>query len=400
MTHLEQLDRRAGWRVPTSVTRSLCTAALALVAACGGPDKGAATTPAGNPGPGVAGDPANMDPDGYEPGATDVEGGDPGAGGEPGGDGGEVGGDDAGEPALRPPGVDLSPEEQARAVAKHVAAARQALGGATPDPDRAITEAEQALAADETSVEAMVLLAHANYVKGYHDLAEDILTKAFERGGKQSKEAHFLLGLVYERTERKDKAPAEYLAALAIDPNYRSALINLGVHHLANKRYADAVQVYERLTGDLGVNTPVTWTNLGSAYRGLSVEYALSDTNRRNQLLLAAERAYRRAISLAKNYALAYYNLGILYLDADPFPQGDGDMDRLARLRRAKTYFDEYRRLPGADQKLVDQTAATAQKLIDREELLRKRQAEREAKRRAAEEQRKNQPAGSDDGFE
>ena len=32
----------------------------------------------------------------------------------------------------------------------------------------------------------------------------------------------------------------------------------------------------------------------------------------------------------------AHFNLGLLYLDADPYPEGQGEMDRLKRLQRAK----------------------------------------------------------------
>lgn len=404
MIAMSPRDRTRRSRVPRSVPR-LATALFAcvLAAGCGGKDKQPTTTPSGAAGPGQAGDPADMDPEGgYQPGDSDVVGGggQPGDPGEPGAEPGEPGAE-PGEPAIRPPGVDLSPEQQRKVVSQHVRAGRAALRGASPDPDAAIAEAEAALQADETSVDAMIILAHANVIKGYHDLAEDILGKALERGGQQNKQAHFLLGLVYEHTDREDQAPAEYQAALAIDPSYTSALMNLGVHHLANKRYEEALRVYERLTSQLGVNTPAAWTNLASAHRGRSADFALTDAARRRQHILEAEKNYRRAISLDKNYSHAYYNLGILYLDAEPFPDRDGEMDRLARLKRAKTYFDEYRRLAGADQKLVDQTSAVAQKLIDREQLLRKKQAEREAKRKAAEERRKKQGDElGDDGFE
>jgi tetratricopeptide (TPR) repeat protein len=304
-------------------------------------------------------------------------------------------------PGVKPPTLDIDPAEKKRKVDAHLGVGDAALNQATPDANTAIREAELALQVDESNVPAMVMLAHGNYLKGYYDLAEDILKKALKRGGTSNKKAYFLLGLVYEHTDREDKAPLLYQNALTLDPNYKSALINIGVHHLRNKRYADAVAVYERLTGQLGVISAAAWSNLGSGYRGLSAEFTTTDMNRRNQLVLKAEETYRRAVSADKNYANAYYNMGLLYLDADPFPKGAGEMDRLKRLKTAKNYFDEYRRLPGADQKLVDETAGVAQKLIDKEELLRKKQAEREAKRKAREAARtKNADLDSDEGFE
>ena len=309
---------------------------------------------------------------------------------------------------LRPPGLDIAPAERDRQVKSHVQRASSALQN-NADPDRAISEAKSALLIDETSIDAMVLLAHGNIIKGYYDLAEDILMKAFERGGKSNKKAFFLLGLVYENTKRPEKAPIAYKNALTLDPNYTSALMNLGVNHLSTKRYLDAVKIYERLTSELGMDQALVWTNLGSAYRGHSLDFATTDITMRNRLVLKAEEAYKRAISRDKNYGNAYYNMGLLYLDADPYPVGNGEMDRVVRLKNAKTYFDEYRRLPKSDQKLVDETAAVAQKLLDREALLRKKKAAREAKRRAHEEKMRkraedkkngNDEFDDDEGFE
>jgi tetratricopeptide (TPR) repeat protein len=278
------------------------------------------------------------------------------------------------------------------------------------DPDLAIREASAALQADETSVDAMVLLAHGNFAKGYLDMAEDILGKALARGGSTNKQAHFLMGLILDRTDRLDKAMRQYEAAVAIDPNYSSAVMNLGVHYLRNKRYSDALTLYQRLTGELGYSSPAAFTNLGSALRGHSADFNTTDIAKRNDLLLKAEHAYKRAVSVKKDYGNAYYNLGLLYLDADPFPAGNGDMDRLKRLTQAKTYFDEYRRLPGADQTLADEQVGVAQKLIDREEKLRKKAADRAArdaakaaaaKKKAEEAAKKGKkPTDDDEGFQ
>ncbi len=370
---------------------------LALSAgACGGKDKKKKTTPTstgsvtdGTPlDPGF--DPANMDPDGEVPGA------DPNDRPPDSIDPEDV--DDGTPPELRPPGLDMSAAEKRAKVDQHLQQATAAIQN-NADPTRAIEQAKAALQVDETSIDAMVLLAHGNIIKGYYDLAEDVLMKAFERGGKSNKKAFFLLGLVYEKTKRPDKAPIAYQNALSLDPNYKSAIMNLGVHHLGTKRYQDAVRAFERLSSQLGMNVASVWTNLGSGYRGLSLEFAITDVAKRNQLIKNAEMAYKRAISIDKNYGHAYYNMGLLYLDADPFPTPSGEMDRVTRLKQAKTYFDEYRRLPGADQKLVDATAAITQKLIDREELLRKKKADRAARQRALDEKKKKRGGSDDDEF-
>jgi tetratricopeptide (TPR) repeat protein len=318
--------------------------------------------------------PADIDPEGGLPNP-----GDPGDS--------TVGPD--GKPAITPPGLDLSPTEKKRRVTKAVGAGNAALTGRNPDSDEAVRQAKIALSVDEMSVDAMIVLAHANIVKRYYDQATDVLEKALERGGAKRREIHFLFGLVYDRTEQHDKAFAAYRRAVALSPGYTSALMNLGVHYLRNQRYADATQIFERLTGELDYRSAAAWTNLGSAYRGRSAEFTIGSETARNQMIQRAEKTYKQAISRDKTYANAYYNLGLLYLDSDPFPTTGGkELDNLRRLRRAKSYFDEYRRLPGADVKRVDDVAATAQKLIEREERLRKKREERERRKREREKRR------------
>ena len=349
----------------------------AALAACSGGGKKDTTAPGGG--------------GGDDGGGTAQGGGDGGGGDGGGGDGGGVigagesgGGDpnfDPG-PGPMPPGLDLSPEKKKAQVTEHVKRGQEGLDRAN-DPNFAIQEAKAALAVDETSVDAMVLLAQANYVKGYYDQVEDVLTKALERGGAKNKKLHFLMGLIHEKANHPEKALDSYSKAVALDPNYKSALMNLGVHLLKNKKWDEAVSTYERLTGELGLKTAAAFTNLGSAYRGQSAEFTTSDMKKRNELLLKAESSYNKAKSIQKTYANAYYNLGLLYLDADPFPQGKDDMDLIKRLQRAKSFFDDYRSMPGADQKLADEQVAVAQKLIDKEQRARQKAAEREAKQKA-----------------
>jgi tetratricopeptide (TPR) repeat protein len=335
---------------------------VAALAACGGTDRKGAT----EPGQGAAGPRAGA---GGSDGATPE-----------GGIGDES--DEGGAPGVRPPGLDLPPAEKQRRVAEHLKRGQAALESSN-DPDVAIGESKAALAVDETSVDAMVLLAHAYYAKGYYDLVQDVLEKALQRGGEGNKKLHFLFGLVHDRNEKPDQALESYQKAVALDPSYKSALMNLGVHLLRNRRYQEAVSLYERLTGELRYRTAASLTNLGSAYRGLSAGFGTSDISKRNELLLRSERTYKQALAANRNYANAYYNTGLLYLDADPFPEGGNDMDLIKRLQRAKSQFDEYRRLPGADQKLADEQVAVAQKLIDKEERARQKAREREAKQKA-----------------
>lgn len=389
----DDLDRPRRSRVTRKVARVsprlLCVlASLLLLAACPNRNKKSKT------GPGAtgsnAGGPAHPEdavPEGGLPGYVPPEGRDPAPENGSAKGGAETGDAAKPAPAIRPPGLDLAPAEKKRRVAEHLAKGKSALAGAGPAPDEAIRQAQLALSVDETSVEAMVLLADADIQKRYYDQAQDILEKALERGGSRTREVHFLLGLVHDRLDEPDKAFAAYRRAVVLSPNYKSALMNLGVHYLRNQRYADAQTVYEKLTGELGYRTAAAWTNLGSAYRGRSAELAPTDVGARNQMILKALATYRRALSVNKRYANAYYNLGLLYLDSDPFPvasngQRANEMDNLKRLQMAKSYFDQYRREPGADLKRVDAVAATAAKLISREERIREKRRQMEERRK------------------
>lgn len=284
---------------------------------------------------------------------------------------------DPGKPApppIVPPDLDLPAADQQERVQAHLANARGALRGAARDPDRALSEARAALRADAGNIDAVVLMAHAYHAKDLDDTAEVVLDMVYkEREASRSNPGlYHVYGLIYDATGRPERALLAYQKAVALDPDHRSALINLGAHFLDNRMFADAVRIYERLTRELGAASAAIWTNLGSAYRGHSSDYP-AESPRHGELLRQAETAYRRALSVDRRYANAYYNLGLLYLDAGDFPGPGGPMDKLERLQRAKTYFDEYRGSRGADMDLVADRLKQVDKLIKRETKRRKR---------------------------
>jgi tetratricopeptide (TPR) repeat protein len=151
------------------------------------------------------------------------------------------------------------------------------------------------------------------------------------------------------------------------------------VHQLENKQYDRAQQTFERLTKEMNRNDAVTLTSLGSAYRGRSADYP-AGSNERNQLIMASEAAYKRALSANANYGPAYFNLALLYLDADPFPSGGGALDTLQRLNAAKAFLDQYKNAPGVDIALYDERMKDVTKAISREEKKRAKAAKAKAK--------------------
>ena len=364
------------------------SSALVSAAACGGGKKGKTTPAAGDKTGG--GDAKGMG-DGTEPdGVGDGSGSGSGSGDVtlPGGGGGSDdgaggGGSDDGvevvkaPPPILPPNYDISPDQARNEVTKRLTTARAMLSATPPDSDGAIREARATLAADGTNVDAIVVIAHANYHKRLYDTAEVILDDLFKhRSASQTNPyLYYVYGLVYDQLGEKQKAFLAYQKATQLDPAYSAALVNLGTHLLANKQYDEARATYERLTGEINRSDAPTWNGLGAAYRGKAADFEATSPER-GTWLLKAEGAFKRAQGLNRNYGQAYYNLGLLYLDADPFPvEGGQPLDTLVRLNKAKTYFDEYKNLPGVDMSLYDERTKDVTKLIKREEKKRKRAA-------------------------
>jgi tetratricopeptide (TPR) repeat protein len=271
----------------------------------------------------------------------------------------------AATPQVTMPNYDPDPAQARAQVDQHLQVARQALAGATPDPDTALREARLALDLDAASVEAAAMVAFAYYHKKLYDTAELVLDDLFKRdAAKQSANVYYVYGLVYDHTSRPDQAVLSYKKALDINPNHASALVNLGVHQLQNTRYPEALATFERLVNQFGRSDVVTLTSLGSAYRGHAADYPATSPEHDDNVR-RAEAAYKRALQASPSYGPAYYNLGLLYLDNEPFP---GLRDNLLRLNTSKSYFDQYKNMPGVDMKLYDDRMKDVTKAIKRAE--------------------------------
>jgi len=342
-----------------------------VVAACGGGSKGGKTTPGKGSGSGDSqsmkdsGDPT--DSGGGGPTGGGPTGGGPTAdgGGMPGGGGG--GGttepvDPTGPPVIAP-NLDPDPVQARAQVEQHLTVARQALSAPTPDAETALREARLALSIDAANVDAAAMVAFAYYHKKLFDTAELVLDDLYKREtAKTNANVNYVYGLVYDKTNRPERAVLAYKKAVNINPNHASALVNLGVHQLKNSQYDEATQTFERLTREFNRNDAVTLTSLGSAYRGRSADYGAGSGDR-NQLVGKAEAQYKRALQANANYGPAYYNLGLLYLDNDPFP---GISDAVVRLNAAKAWFDQYKNMPGVDIKLYDERMKDVTKALKR----------------------------------
>jgi tetratricopeptide (TPR) repeat protein len=334
------------------------------IAACGGGNKKTGTTPKSPGGDSSGGQSMTDTGDPSDPGGGSGTPG--GAGGDASGSGAGGGGnpsDPGGGPAISVPNLDPDPAQAKSQVEQHLTVARSALNAKTPDAETALREARLALAVDAANVDAAAMVAFAYYHKRLYDTAELVLDDLYRReAAKGNANVNYVYGLVYDKTNRPDQAVLAYKKCVQANPNHASALVNLGVHQLKNSQYGEAQQTFERLTQHFHRNDAVTLTSLGSAYRGRSAEYP-ANAPEHDQLVRSAESSYKRAIQANNSYGPAYYNLGLLHLDNDPYP---GMADPMLRLTTAKGYFDQYKNMPGFDLKLYETRMKDVEKAIKR----------------------------------
>ena len=280
----------------------------------------------------------------------------------------------------KPPGQDLPPEERDRIIKSRLATGNEAARKF--DSDAMIREAMGVLDVEETNSDAMILLAHGYYLKGNLDKAEAVLNEALKQeSARQKGKLWMLFGLIYDKTNREDAALMAYTKATDANANYAAAWTNRGVIMQKRKVFGGdggSVACFEKAIALIGRNKSAKLhSHLGSAYRGLSTD----QPNQRDELLRKAEAELKTAVTVDANYAPAYFNLGLLYFDADNYP----GMDKLQRLSMAMRYLKEYQRVLGPAYKAgdkVEEYLTTAQKAYEQEEKAIKRKKEKEEKDR------------------
>ncbi|HEX9023106.1 MAG TPA: tetratricopeptide repeat protein [Geobacteraceae bacterium] len=161
------------------------------------------------------------------------------------------------------------------------------------------------------------------------------LTEA-EKYDDENPELYNYLGMAYFVKKKFDIAEQKYLRALALKQNFSEVRNNLGVDYLEMRRWDEAIFQFKLVTEDIFYpNQAAANINLGLAYFGkgdylkalsnfhsVVANYPRDPRGRLNlgrvyfaldKLDLAIEE-YRKAIELNRDYANAYYNLGMVYL--------------------------------------------------------------------------------------
>lgn len=216
----------------------------------------------------------------------------------------------------------------------------------------AIRQAKIALARDERYVPAMVVLAKAYYAQRKFELATSIIDIAKSVDANNA-ECYNLLGFLALRRDDHISATAAFKKATELNGSYAAAWNNLASQYLYAKNYDSALEAAEN-AARLAPNFAGAQLNLGSALRG-------------KQRYVEADAAYRRALAADSSLTDAYFNLGILYLDAKEIP----NQDLITKLNAAIAFFNRYKQAAGpkiTKDDPVDTYIAEAKAGIDREQ--------------------------------
>ena len=219
-------------------------------------------------------------------------------------------------------------------------------------------KARDILRRDELNVDAMLVLADANYALGRHELTKLILEKAQSLEPARA-DIYYKFGLVELKLENKPGAIANFKKAIELRPSYVEANNNLGLLYHEARDYEAALRHF-KASVQHGPLFEQGFLNLGNAHKGLR-QYG------------EAERAFKKAIELNPEYAPGHFNLAVLYLDSDV-----PGIEKVPRLQRSLEVFAQYKnvvkgKLPKDDPS--DKYMAEAKKAITdekaRQELLR-----------------------------
>ena len=111
-------------------------------------------------------------------------------------------------------------------------------------------------------------------------------------------EAHYNLGVVYQKTHQNNQALDCYQKAISLQQAYPAAHNNSGIIYLEKEQIESAIKSFEWATA-YSPNYSQAYNNLGSSFQKI------------NQFE-KAKIQFEKAISIDPNYAQAYENLGII----------------------------------------------------------------------------------------
>jgi tetratricopeptide (TPR) repeat protein len=228
---------------------------------------------------------------------------------------------------------DRDPEEEKRKMAQSrevSAKAKQALRGG--DLTRAIEESRQALRIHEQNVEAMLVIAEAFFKQGKWEITQGVATSVLDVDARvlspeESSQAFNLRGFAYLAEGKAEAAQTMFRSAAEMDAKNATAWNNLGVQYMLDGDWDTAATCF-KYASEVAPNLFKARLNYGAALRGQGK-------------LLEAEQLFNQMLDARPDYAEAHFNLGVLYLDAQEFP----NLDIKGRYNKAIQKFTKYKEL-------------------------------------------------------
>ncbi len=126
------------------------------------------------------------------------------------------------------------------------------------------------------------------------------LTQAIEMYDEEPS-YHNALGLAYFARGMNREAEKAMKEAIAIDPKFSEARVNLSAIYLAGKRWDEAIEESKTALKNIFYRTPEF------AYFNMAQAYLNKGDN------VAGLENFKKAVELNPNYALAYYSMGIVF---------------------------------------------------------------------------------------
>ncbi len=163
------------------------------------------------------------------------------------------------------------------------------------------------------------------YIEEYNKALTEINTVL--RQDVYHPEGYYLKGMVYKSLSDTNKAISSFMTALQVQPEYRDAMIQLGIMN--------------SMKGD-----PIALKYYDNAYTLDTIDvfplYARGVFYQDRGDYESAKKEYINAIMKDRNYTSTYYNLGYIYMQQDSFEKAYRQYDILTKLdpTDAEAYFN------------------------------------------------------------
>ena len=218
---------------------------------------------------------------------------------------------------------------------------------------------------------ALLYLEGSDRNKNRLDLAKLLLDEGEKRDGKFAP-LHNAFGLLHMKRNSQSQALSSFEKAVALDPSFTEARMNVGNITLGFRKYDVAADQFSEVL-KLQKDNYDALIGLGIAQRGLN---KLDD----------AEASYKKAIDLDKRKSAAYFNLGVLYKDfranaANGLP---GAQEAYKEARKHFRKFVSMSDVSPADKNEAEENIKDCDKIIQQIDDVMKAMAEAEAAEKAA----------------